>query len=141
MNYDLIPKSNLHTHTVFSDGAHTPEENVLKAIELGMKAIGFSDHSQLACGEDWSLSEEGEKQYKAEVLRLKRLYGDRICILLGVEQDFCSVSSPYGWDFVIGSVHMLHRGGKYHAVDLDREDLVRTVEEYFDNSFLCILCH
>ncbi len=137
MNYDLIPKSNLHTHTVFSDGVHTPEENVLKAIELGMKTIGFSDHSQLECGQDWSLSEEGEKQYKTEILRLKQVYGDRIRILLGVEQDYCSLSSPYGWDFVIGSVHMLHRAGKYHPVDLDKESFIQAVREDFDNSFLC----
>ena len=38
-------RSNYHTHTVFSDGANTPEEMVLAAIDLGLESIGFSDHS------------------------------------------------------------------------------------------------
>ena len=135
MNYGRIPKSNLHTHTVFSDGLHTPEENVLQAIEMGMETIGFSEHSQLECGKDWSLSEEGEKQYRAEILRLRQVYGDRIGILLGVEQDILSTSSPFGWDYVIGSVHMIPKGGVYHPVDLERDALCQAVREYFNDDF------
>ena len=37
--------SNLHTHTVFSDGKHTMEENVAAATEKNMLSLGFSDHS------------------------------------------------------------------------------------------------
>ena len=36
---------NLHNHSTFSDGRHTPEEIVLAAIEKNMLGIGFSDHS------------------------------------------------------------------------------------------------
>ncbi len=135
MNYDRIPKSNLHTHTVFSDGLHTPEENVLKAIEMKMNTIGFSEHSQLECGKDWSLSEEGEKQYRKEILRLRQVYGERIGILLGIEQDILSTSSPFGWDYVIGSVHMIPKGGVYHPVDLERDALCQAVKEYFNDDF------
>ena len=34
---------NLHNHSTFSDGDHTPEEIVLAAIEKNMLGIGFSD--------------------------------------------------------------------------------------------------
>jgi len=40
-------KTNLHTHTNFSDGSAEPEVYVKKAIELGFTALGFSDHSPL----------------------------------------------------------------------------------------------
>ena len=33
--------SNLHTHTVFSDGAHTMRENVESAIQNNMLAAGY----------------------------------------------------------------------------------------------------
>ena len=33
-----------HTHTVFSDGANTADEMLAKAVELGWKEIGISDH-------------------------------------------------------------------------------------------------
>lgn len=135
MNYSKIPKSNLHTHTVFGDGKNTPEENVLKAIALGMNTIGFSEHSQLECGKDWSLSEDGERQYRAEISRLKQVYGDQIEILLGIEQDILSLSSPFGWDYVIGSVHMIPKDGIYHPVDLEKDALFRVVKEYFNGDF------
>jgi 3',5'-nucleoside bisphosphate phosphatase len=34
----------LHTHTVFSDGTTTPEENVALALELGLEGLGVTDH-------------------------------------------------------------------------------------------------
>lgn len=135
MNYDAIPKSNLHTHTTFGDGNDSPEEMVLAAIACGMETIGFSEHSQLSCGADWSLSEEGEQRYRAEVMRLREQYGERICILLGVEQDILSVSSPFGWDYVIGSVHMIPKDGSFIPVDLEREALQKAVKESFGNDF------
>ncbi len=34
----------LHTHTVFSDGTTTPEDNVHRAVELGLDGLGVTDH-------------------------------------------------------------------------------------------------
>lgn len=36
---------NLHTHTCYCDGADTPEEIVVAAINKGFESIGFSGHS------------------------------------------------------------------------------------------------
>ena len=38
-------KTNFHTHSIFCDGKSTLEENVLSAIEKGIKILGFSSHS------------------------------------------------------------------------------------------------
>ena len=35
----------LHTHTKYSDGATSPEEMVLAAIDMGLEEIGISDQS------------------------------------------------------------------------------------------------
>ena len=37
-------KANYHTHTVFCDGADTPEDVVLAAIGKGFTHLGFSGH-------------------------------------------------------------------------------------------------
>ena len=37
--------SNFHTHTTYSDGKNSVRENIEAAIEKGMSALGFSDHS------------------------------------------------------------------------------------------------
>ncbi|MFW5933343.1 MAG: PHP domain-containing protein [Actinomycetota bacterium] len=34
----------LHTHTTFSDGTTSPEENVADALELGLEGLGVTDH-------------------------------------------------------------------------------------------------
>ena len=83
-------KNNLHTHTTFCDGKHSPEEIVLSAIEKGMDTIGFSGHSHVPFDADWTMTPEKTEAYFAEVLRLKQAYADRICILLGIEQDLLS---------------------------------------------------
>lgn len=38
----------LHTHSIFSDGADTPTELVSKAIESGLKAVALTDHNTIA---------------------------------------------------------------------------------------------
>lgn len=48
-------KQNLHTHTVYCDGADTPEEMVISALSKGFDSIGFSGHSYMSysdyCGD------------------------------------------------------------------------------------------
>jgi 3',5'-nucleoside bisphosphate phosphatase len=38
----------LHTHTSFSDGTTTPEDNVLAAVALGLEGLGITDHDTTA---------------------------------------------------------------------------------------------
>ena len=38
----------LHTHSIFSDGADTPTELVSKAIKVGLKAVALTDHNTIA---------------------------------------------------------------------------------------------
>lgn len=38
----------LHTHTMFSDGTTTPEDNVTLALECGLEGIGVTDHDTTA---------------------------------------------------------------------------------------------
>jgi 3',5'-nucleoside bisphosphate phosphatase len=39
-----VPGFDLHTHTVFSDGTTTPEDNIRFGLELGLDGIGITDH-------------------------------------------------------------------------------------------------
>jgi len=45
MNYDAWV--DLHIHTNFSDGLFTPTQVVMKAKEVGLKAVGISDHDNV----------------------------------------------------------------------------------------------
>lgn len=113
----MAPKSNVHTHTTFSDGRDTAEEMVRAALARGFVSLGFSDHG-VTPHDTAAMSPEGEPRYISEIHRLQRQYGDRIEIVLGCEHD----QSMPGWDlsaysYVIESVHFLHKNGEYIPID------------------------
>ena len=43
-----MPGYDLHTHTDFSDGTTSPEDNVRAALALGLEGIGITDHDTTA---------------------------------------------------------------------------------------------
>ena len=126
----MIP-SNYHTHTTFCHGNDTPEQLVLKAIELGCPEIGLSSHSFTSFDDSYGMTREGTEQYKACIRELKQKYADKIKIYLGVEQDFYSDDAPCGYDYVIGSVHYLYRDGEYLSIDSDKDMLIDQVNKYY----------
>ncbi len=106
-----------HTHTTFCDGKHTAEEMLLRAIELGCPEYGFSGHSYCEGDEDWCMSQEGEEEYRAEILRLREKYKDKIKVHLGIERDYLAPPPREPYDYVIGSVHTLVKNAVRATVD------------------------
>lgn len=130
---------NLHTHTAFSDGKHTPEEMVLSAIRAGCLSLGFSDHSPMPPATDpdgWSMKAEKLPAYRAEILRLREAYAGKLDILLGLEQDIDSPPPEGAWDYLIGSVHGVWAGGCYLPVDESADAFDRAVREHFGGNCL-----
>lgn len=121
--------SDLHVHTRFSaDAAGEPAAFVERAVELGLKAIGLTEHW------DFDPDDRGYGSYdyranKDEVRRLRSLYGPEIEILLGVEVSYSSAReeeirdalSGKGFDYVIGAVHAVD--GVYLSEPRCRRDL------------------
>lgn len=127
-----IPLSNLHTHTTFCDGAHTPEQIVLQAIEDGIEVLGFSGHSFVPFDLDCCMTREETVQYCDEIKRLRSLYADRICLLIGIEQDYFSNDPASGFDYRIGSVHYLPSSNGYVSVDQSKETFLEAIQTQFD---------
>ena len=128
-------RSNVHTHTTFCDGENTPEEMVKRALELGYVSLGFSSHAYSPDGDDWCLLPKNEIAYRDEILRLKEKYSDKIEIYLGIEKDVFSEEIAFQPEYVIGSLHYIYIGGKYHAVDLSEEITENTVNEVFGGNW------
>ncbi|MBR5279712.1 MAG: PHP domain-containing protein, partial [Clostridia bacterium] len=76
--------ADFHTHTNYCDGKHTPEEMVLGAIERGLEAIGFTEHSYTPFDLRYCLTEEKTEQYIRDVRSLQQKYGNRIKIYCGL---------------------------------------------------------
>lgn len=109
--------SNLHTHSLFSDGKHTLEENVRSAIEKGMCSLGFSDHSFTACDRSYCMDLTQYAPYLQEIHRLKEVYADQIPLYAGLELDAYSTCDRTKYDYLIASVHYLICDGVCHPID------------------------
>lgn len=121
----------LHVHTTFSDGANTPEEMIIAAINKGMVRIGFSDHAHTPFDESYCMSKESTEQYRREISELKQKYQGQIEVLCGIEQDYYSDLSTSGFDYVIGSVHYLKMEDSFVPVDDEAKYLQDAAKRYF----------
>jgi putative hydrolase len=102
--------SDLHTHTVWSHGKGTIEDNVKAAIECGLKSIAIADHGpgHLTYG----IKHRDIPKMRREIERLRIRYPE-IEILLSVEANITGSSgrldiSPADFskfDFVIAGYH------------------------------------
>ena len=128
----MKPIADFHMHTVFCDGKNTPEEMVLRGIEMGLSVMGFSVHSPLWRGCSWSIPHEKIEAYKNEIHRLKEKYADKIRICCGIEMDYLTELDTSDFDYVIGSVHHVCKGDGNIAVDTSAKVSLDGIEKYFD---------
>ena len=120
--------SNLHTHSIFSDGKNTPEEIVLSAIEKDFVSIGFSDHSDTPCDQSYCMKIPQYPDYFRTVRELKEKYAEQIDVLLGLELDYYSEINRADFDYIIGSVHyMCEKDGYCHPIDHSLEQQERCI--------------
>lgn len=126
---------NYHTHTTYCDGKNTAEEMVQQAISLGISQIGFSGHSYTEFDLEPCMSREGTENYKKEINDLKEKYSGKIKILLGIEYDYYSNEPLDDYDYVLGSVHYIYKGGKYLCTDLSCEKQISDVNNYYGGDF------
>ncbi|MFH0990487.1 MAG: histidinol-phosphatase HisJ [bacterium] len=108
-----------HTHTSLCKHATGDvEDYIKKAIELGFKEIGCSDHTPLPFNFDLRhrmTLEQYETEYAPSVSVMQEKYGKKIAIRRGLEADFFPGTedwmrqfiAEHEFDYVIGSVHSL----------------------------------
>ncbi len=85
-NYKLREqgKMDLHVHTTCSDGSSEPRAVIDKAIALGIKDLGITDH--YGDLERYSIASVTQlDKYIAELTRLKQLYRAKINVWIGLE--------------------------------------------------------
>lgn len=125
--------SNLHTHSVYSDGAHTPRQIIEQAVQNHMTAIGISDHSYTFFDTRYCIAEHKNGEYINELRALKSEYEGRIDVLVGIELDgFSRGYSKSDFDYIIGSCHYLNFGEIYVSVDSSLDGVKDAIERYCD---------
>lgn len=124
--------SNLHTHTIFSDGKNTMEKYVMAAQEKNMLSLGFSDHSYTRCDESYCMMPWKYESYREKLEQLKK--DSPLPIYAGLELDACSEDNSSEYDYVIACVHYLYAKGEYCSVDHMPEVNQRCMRDLFGGS-------
>lgn len=128
----MIYTGNLHTHSTFSDGKHSPREIIEAAIAKGFSVIGLSDHSFTHFDRSYCLKPERLTEYEQTVRALQKEYEGKIKVLFGLELDFFSdPQEKANCDYFISGVHYVKANGIYHPIDSSAKETQRCVDEGF----------
>lgn len=113
-----------HTHTNFSaDSTAEMEDMILKAIELGLTRICFTEHMDYEYPDKYQMKFEfNPMQYDKKLNTLKDKYKAKIKVLKGIELGLMPhVNKRYetlldfnDFDFVIGSSHLVNNVDPYY---------------------------
>lgn len=134
-------QSDFHVHTYFSSDSDTPmEDMILKAIDLDLHTICFTDHMDydfpVSSGLTFLFDPEA---YFKELNFLENKYKGTIKILKGIElglmphlnERYQKLLSGYDFDFVIGSSHLVHGVDPYLKDYWSNRTKREGIEDYF----------
>ncbi len=115
-------RCDLHNHTLYSHGRHTPRQMWQAAQKKGIELFGFSEHSPRPLHYTYTQEYRDRltkyfPQYVREVQELQREFPGKI--LFGMEMDWFDAEldfiqkslAEYDFDYLIGSVHFLRQWG------------------------------
>src|SRR5258708_36030513 len=105
----------VHSHRSH-DGKASTREQCLRAVEIGLDEIGFSEHKDFDPA-DPVVDYFDYDAYLTEIEAARREWGTRLKIRAGVEIDYqrwfedriAAYLASHAFDFVIGSVHHIDR--------------------------------
>lgn len=142
--------ADFHVHSDFSSDSDTPmEEQIQKAIELGLERICFTDHMDYDFPKQYPLPFVFDMDlYIKELDRLQKKYTGQIAVLTGVElglqphiADTChALTMDYRdkLDFVIGSTHIVDHLDPYYEHYWEDKSLEEGISRYFEVTHSCI---
>jgi histidinol-phosphatase (PHP family) len=104
-----------HMHTPLCRHATgEPGEYAKRALELGFKEIGISDHSPMPRDDfdDWRMRNDQLDEYVEKILKVRKDF-PQVTIRLALEVDYLPghedwirrLAARHPWDYFIGSVH------------------------------------
>jgi putative hydrolase len=132
----VVPNYDFHIHTNYTDGKATVRQVFEKAIEFGLEAIAFTEHT-----ESWHNSHpEWFSQYCKEILEFREIFKDKIKAYIGIEAPAISFYGDLGAndemireaEFILGAAHRypgiegrkVSELGNNEAIDLEFRTLM-----------------
>ena len=135
-----------HMHTPLCGHAvGLPSQYAERAIKVGFKEIGFSDHAPLVSHLDPAITMNRQQLplYHAMIEDVKRRFAKKLTVKIGIEADFLpgfenatkAILASYPYDFVLGSVHFMGRWGFDDPAERNRwshQDVNQVYRDYYE---------
>lgn len=136
----------LHMHTPLCRHAvGEPIDYARRALDLGLKEIGFSDHSPMRQDDfdDWRMRSDQLDEYVAKVHQAQREF-PQLTIRLALEVDYLpghedwirELAARHPWDYLIGSVHYVSESwaidNPHKLSEWNHRDAFEVWSAYFD---------
>lgn len=155
-------KVNLHTHTFRCHHATgTEEEYIKRAIENGIKVLGFSEHAPFVFPDghqsSYRLQMEDTKDYFEVLKALRDKYKDQIEIYIGFEmeyyplyfKDMYKTAKDLGAEYLILGQHAIYNEypngkfttGQYNRTATDLTEYVNCIIEGMKTGVFTYVCH
>jgi histidinol-phosphatase (PHP family) len=136
---------NYHSHTQYCDGENPAIEYITEAIRRGLPAYGYSSHAPIAIPSNWCIPDPDFGSYLDEVHTIKKAFGEKIQVYLGLEIDFIPgiagrrkhLLKNTDLDYFIGSIHFVNSfgDGQPWNIDTSFELFRRGMKEIFKDDF------
>lgn len=137
--------SDYHVHSNHSgDSEAKMEDMVLRAIDLGLTDICFTEHQDIDFyyekPEEAGMFDLNTDSYLYELLALRNKYADRINILFGVEigvqkqlrRELAIYAKSHEFDFIIASTHIVNGRDPYYPSFYEGRTDEEAYREYFE---------
>jgi len=133
-----------HLHTDFSTDSETPvETQLMRAIELGLKHMYFTDHMDVDFpGGGFVFDIE---PYFEKLLPLQRAFSGKIGIHIGVElgirpeesivEKNVNIARCYPFDYIIGSVHVVDGYDPYYPEYWESHGEENGIYRYYESMY------
>lgn len=144
-------QADCHMHTDFSTDSDSAVRDMLDAsIERGLRSVCITDHLDLDYPEDEELGPDpfslDLKEYFQNLILLREEYRGKLDVNIGVELGlqphlggiYRSLVSEYPFDFVIGSLHLVHGMDPYYGKIFEGRTDGEVYREAFRETARCL---
>ncbi len=143
LSKQMKPIADYHMHTPLCGHAvGAPREYAQKALSVGLKEIGFSDHAPFVHMVDPGVTMDMKQlpEYYKMIEDVREVFRNELIIKVAIEADFIpgyeektrAILDDYHYDYVIGSVHFIKDWGFDDPAQRDKWDETDVNQVYRD---------
>lgn len=121
-----IPLCDFHIHTCYADGQASVEQVFEKAMEFGLQAIAFTEHTENRLHSDWFA------RYYSDIANFRSIHKEKINAYIGIEVPAIGLNGELEMteemasraEFILAAAHRYPDLGGRRVAELNKQETV-----------------